>query len=85
MLEISKANVTKIIEDILGVDDIKEDTDLINECGADSLDMITVVVSIEQEFNIELTSKIFDNLLFSKNITVNELYLIIKQYKEGIL
>lgn len=49
------SKVKKLIADQLGVsaDSISENSDLINELNADSLDIVQMLISLENEFNIE--------------------------------
>ena len=48
--------VKKIIVDQLGVDEdkIKSDSSFVDELGADSLDVVELVMALEEEFNIEI-------------------------------
>ena len=48
--------VKKIIEEQLGIDpsEIHEDSSFIEDLGADSLDMVELIMAMEEEFNFEL-------------------------------
>ncbi|NOZ93037.1 acyl carrier protein [bacterium 3DAC] len=48
--------VIEVIADTLSVkkEAIKEDTNLVEELGVDSLDMVDLVLAMEQEFGIEI-------------------------------
>lgn len=48
-----KQEILKMLSDKLGVDleDIKDDSDLFNDLGADSLDYIEIVMESEKMFN----------------------------------
>ncbi len=48
--------VIEVIADTLSVkkEGITEDTDLVEELGVDSLDMVDLVLAMEQEFGIEI-------------------------------
>jgi len=48
--------VIEVIADTLSVkkEGINEDTDLVEELGVDSLDMVDLVLAMEQEFGIEI-------------------------------
>ena len=48
-----KQEILKMLSDKLGVDleDIKDDSDLFNDLGADSLDYIAIVMESEKMFN----------------------------------
>ena len=50
-MEVNK-QVVDIIKDKLGVDEVGSDDDLINDLGADSLDIIELVMALEREFHI---------------------------------
>lgn len=52
-----RSKVYKVISEHLGIsqDRIKDDSDLVNDLGADSLDIIEIVMGIEEEFDIEVT------------------------------
>jgi acyl carrier protein len=47
--------VIEILKDKLGVDEISSDDHLIEDIGADSLDIIELVMEIEKEFGISIT------------------------------
>jgi len=47
--------VRKIITDHLGVDEAPDESGLINDLGADSLNLVEMVMSIEEEFGIEVS------------------------------
>ena len=48
--------VKKIVSDQLGksVDEIQSDSSFVDDLGADSLNIVEVVMGIEQEFDIEI-------------------------------
>lgn len=48
--------VKKIIVDQLGVaeEEVKSESTFIDDLGADSLDMVEMVMALEEEFNIEI-------------------------------
>jgi len=48
--------VKKIIVDQLGVeeDKVKEDSSFIDDLGADSLDIVELIMAFEEEFDIEI-------------------------------
>ncbi|HLD74913.1 MAG TPA: acyl carrier protein, partial [Bdellovibrionota bacterium] len=51
-----KDRVKKIIVDQLGVDadKVKPEASFIDDLGADSLDIVELVMALEEEFNIEI-------------------------------
>ncbi len=48
--------VKKIVAEVLIIDEssIKEDSSIIDDLGADSLDMVELVMAIEEAFDIEI-------------------------------
>lgn len=51
--------VKAIIVDIMGVDEseIGENTDFVNDLGADSLDIVQMLIAMEKEFGIAFNDK----------------------------
>ena len=51
--------IAEILAEQLDVEvtSIKMDTDIINDLGANSLDMVDIVMSLESEFDIELADQ----------------------------
>lgn len=51
-----KQKVTDIVIDVLGVEarEVQESSDIQNDLGADSLDVVELTMNVEKEFNIEL-------------------------------
>ena len=51
--------VTKIIVDQLGVEEekVKEDSSFIDDLGADSLDIVELIMAFEEEFDIEIADE----------------------------
>ena len=68
-------SIEKIIAENLNinVDSIKDDSHFVNDLGADSLNIVEVVMGIEQEFDIEIPDDDAETLL-----TVGQ----VKQYIE---
>ena len=58
-MEVNK-QVVDIIKDKLGVDEVGSDDDLINDLGADSLDIIETVIELESEFHIVIYDEEID-------------------------
>lgn len=52
----TRERIVGILEDQLGLDpeDVKDDSSLIEDLGADSLDMVEIVMAAEEEFDLEL-------------------------------
>jgi acyl carrier protein len=59
MAEKVKDKVTKIIVDQLGVDEkeITPQASFIDDLGADSLDIVELVMALEEEFDIEISDE----------------------------
>jgi len=51
--------VKKIIVDQLGVEEnkVKEDSSFIDDLGADSLDIVELIMAFEEEFDIEISDE----------------------------
>ena len=51
-----KQKVTDIVIDVLGVEasEVQESSDIQNDLGADSLDVVELTMNVESKFNIEL-------------------------------
>lgn len=56
--------VKTIISDLLGADleDVSNESNLVNDLGADSLDTVEVIMELEKEFNIIIKDDIAENL-----------------------
>lgn len=56
--------VRKILSEQLGVDDdsIQEDSLLAEDLGADSLDAIDIVMSVEDEFGLEVPDEVVESM-----------------------
>ena len=67
--------IEKIIAENLGInqDSIKDESHFVNDLGADSLNIVEVVMAIEEEFDIEIPDEDAETLL-----TVGQ----VKQYIE---
>jgi acyl carrier protein len=55
----SMDRIKKIIVDQLGVDESKitEDSSFVDDLGADSLDIVELIMAFEEEFDIEIPDK----------------------------
>ncbi len=56
--------VKKIISDQLNVklEDIKDEKHFVNDLGADSLDVIELIMALEEEFDIEISDDIAEKI-----------------------
>lgn len=57
-----KEKLKEVINDLLQIDDIKQEDSLIEDLGMDSLDMVELVMYIEEDFDIELPDDGLDNV-----------------------
>lgn len=57
-------SLQRILADQLDIDvqDIQRDSELVNDLGADSLDLVDLVMSIEDEFAIEVPDEAVEQL-----------------------
>ncbi|MGP1385017.1 MAG: acyl carrier protein [Thainema sp.] len=58
------AKVSKIVADQLSVDEaeVKPEASFANDLGADSLDVVELVMALEEEFNIEIPDEAAENI-----------------------
>ncbi len=56
--------VTEIIAEQLGVEpsEVTRDSDFVQDLNADSLDMVELVMSLEEEFGIEISDEEVENI-----------------------
>lgn len=75
-LEIKKRLINIIMESVeeIGEEDIAKDSNLVDELGFSSIDIIGLVVQIENEFNIEIED---EDLNFDSLSTYSNLYNIV--------
>ena len=59
----------QIIADSLGIEKemIKPDTKLKEELGADSLDLFQIVVSVEEQYDIQMPEQEIDNIVTAQD------------------
>ena len=68
--------VYKEISDLAGfsIDDIKEDSDFVNDLVMDSLDVLELIMKIESRLNISINEEKLD----IENLTVNSILKLIE-------
>ena len=73
-------SIKRMIVDQLGVDEdtITEDSSFVDDLNADSLDMVELVMTMEQEFDIEIPDDVAE-----KVVTVKDAVEYIQNLTEG--
>jgi acyl carrier protein len=70
------AKVSKIVAEQLEVNpsEVKEESNFANDLGADSLDVVELVMALEEEFDIEVPDEAAEKLLTVKSVVdyINE-------------
>ncbi len=71
--------VQDIIVDQLDADkdDVKLDSSIVDDLGADSLDLVDLVMSIEEEFDLEIPDEAVENIK-----TVGDIVKYVEAHKE---
>ena len=71
--------VKKIIADQLSVkpEDIKDDTNIAEELGADSLDLVEILMSLEDEFGVSIPDEAIPEIK-----TINDVVAFIEKNKK---
>ncbi len=61
--------VKKIIAEKLGVDseEVVPEASFVDDLGADSLDLVELIMSMEEEFEIEISDEAAEKLVFVKD------------------
>lgn len=59
-------------------DEVNENTDIINDLGADSLDVVDLVMTLEDEFDIEIPDEDIEGIR-----TVGELARYLEEHIDG--
>lgn len=64
------AKVSKIVAEQLEVDqsEVKAESNFANDLGADSLDVVELVMALEEEFNIEVPDEAAEKLLTVQSV-----------------
>jgi acyl carrier protein len=72
--------VKEIVVEQLGVDeaDVAMDSTFIDDLGADSLDIVELIMAFEEEFNIEIPDEVAEKIK-----TVKDAVTYIDQEKQG--
>lgn len=70
--------VKQIISKHLGVEEskIKENSNLTEDLGADSLDIVELVIAVESKFDVEIPDRIMENMR-----TVQDIITYLKENK----
>ena len=65
-----KQRVTKIIVKILGVseEEVSPESNFIDDLGADSLDLIDLIMAMEDEFGMEISDEEVEKILTVQNV-----------------
>ena len=63
------AKLTEIIVEMLGMDDeeISLEANIREDFDADSLDMVDIIMSCEDEFHVEIPDEVLDSLVLVKD------------------
>jgi len=64
------AKLTEIIVEMLGMDDeeISLEANIREDFDADSLDMVDIIMSCEDEFHVEIPDEVLDQLVLVKDV-----------------
>ena len=63
------SKLTEIICDQLGIDEeIPMDANIRDDFDADSLDMVDIIMSCEDEFSVEIPDEVLDSLILVKDV-----------------
>ena len=62
--------IKKIVSEQLGVkeEEVKEESNFVEDLGADSLDVVELVMALEEEFNIDIPDEESENLKTVKDV-----------------
>jgi acyl carrier protein len=75
-------NTIKLLKTISGQKDVHLNSDLFDDLNLDSMKFITIVVSLENKFNINIEN-LTEKADFSKIVTVGDLVNLIVSVKGG--
>lgn len=64
MAEVNFEDVKKIVSEQLGVeeDEIKTESSFVDDLGADSLDLVELIMALEEKFSIEISDEEAENI-----------------------
>lgn len=80
MMSIEKSVVMRVSNELGIVDSlVRPDMDLVNDLGADSLDLVEIVMAIEAEFDIEIVDEDFE-----KCVSVNDIVSLVESIANGV-
>ena len=69
MAEVSEEKIKEIIAEKLeiGIDQITDEAKFIDDLGADSLDVVELIMTLEDEFEIEITDEDAEKIVTVRN------------------
>lgn len=68
MSEIRKERIRTILNDTLAVEVMSDDANIIHDLGADSLDVVEIMLLIEEEFDIDIPDEDWEDVLTVQQI-----------------
>lgn len=74
--------IKRIVADIIDCDikDIGDNTRIIDDLGADSLDIIMIIDKLEREFNVEFTNTAYSSMMGnSVNAVADQIELLLNK------
>jgi acyl carrier protein len=69
MVEVSEGRIKEIIAEKLdiGIEQITDEAKFIDDLGADSLDVVELIMTLEDEFEIEITDEDAEKIVSVRN------------------
>ncbi|RJP18564.1 MAG: acyl carrier protein [Candidatus Abyssobacteria bacterium SURF_5] len=69
MVNVSEDKIREIISDKLeiGMEQVTDDAKFIDDLGADSLDVVELIMTLEDEFDIEITDEQAEKIMTVRN------------------
>ena len=74
--------VVRAVSEIMWDDGVTLETKLVDDLGADSIDLVEIVSNIEYKLNVEITEEEVDKIIDASEITVAEIVGVFKQYQQ---